>query len=94
MGLLEGYFVPLYSFSLTPETFEDKVHNIQFAFELMQDAGLPKPKARPEGENVSWCIYFFKKMFVSIPTGTIMNIVPTAIHSFLIGFRTCKLAII
>nr|CAB3264670.1 beta-parvin [Phallusia mammillata] len=48
MGLLEGYFVPLYSFSLTPEIFEDKVHNIQFAFELMQDAGLPKPKARPE----------------------------------------------
>jgi len=51
MGLLEGFFVPLYSFSLTPETFEDKVHNIQFAFELMQDAGLPKPKARPEGTN-------------------------------------------
>ena len=49
MGLLEGFFVPLYSFSITPEIFEDKVHNIQFAFELMQDAGLPKPKARPEG---------------------------------------------
>ncbi|XP_078481307.1 beta-parvin isoform X1 [Ciona intestinalis] len=48
MGLLEGYFVPLYGFSLTPETFEAKVHNLQFAFELMQDAGLPKPKARPE----------------------------------------------
>uniref|UniRef100_H2YS23 Calponin-homology (CH) domain-containing protein n=1 Tax=Ciona savignyi TaxID=51511 RepID=H2YS23_CIOSA len=48
MGLLEGYFVPLHSFSLTPETFEDKVHNLHFAFELMQDAGLPKPKARPE----------------------------------------------
>ena len=51
MGLLEGYFVPLYSFSITPEVFEDKVHNIQFAFELMQDAGLPKPKARPEGRE-------------------------------------------
>ena len=48
MGLLEGYFVPLYSFHLTPNTFEEKTHNVSFAFTLMQDAGLPKPKARPE----------------------------------------------
>lgn len=49
MGLLEDYFVPLYNFFLTPENFEQKVHNVQFAFELMQDGGLKKPKARPEG---------------------------------------------
>ncbi|KAK3098266.1 hypothetical protein FSP39_017716 [Pinctada imbricata] len=48
MGLLEGYFVPLYDFHLTPTDFDHKVHNVQFAFELMQDAGLAKPKARPE----------------------------------------------
>ncbi|XP_039616545.1 beta-parvin isoform X2 [Polypterus senegalus] len=48
MGLLEGYFVPLYNFFLTPESFEQKVHNVSFAFELMQDGGLKKPKARPE----------------------------------------------
>uniref|UniRef100_A0A3B3RY36 Parvin beta n=1 Tax=Paramormyrops kingsleyae TaxID=1676925 RepID=A0A3B3RY36_9TELE len=48
MGLLEGYFVPLYNFYLTPENFEQKVHNVAFAFELMQDAGLKKPKSRPE----------------------------------------------
>ncbi|KAK7108107.1 beta-parvin-like [Littorina saxatilis] len=48
IGLLEGYFVPLYHFHLTPDTFEQKVHNVTFAFELMQDAGLQKPKARPE----------------------------------------------
>lgn len=48
MGLLEGYFVPLYSFNLTPTTFDQKVHNVAFAFELMMDAGLQKPKARPE----------------------------------------------
>ncbi|XP_017340341.1 beta-parvin isoform X1 [Ictalurus punctatus] len=48
MGLLEGYFVPLYNFYLTPESFEQKVHNVAFAFELMQDGGLKKPKARPE----------------------------------------------
>ena len=27
-----------------------QVHNVAFAFELMQDAGLPKPKSRAEGE--------------------------------------------
>jgi len=48
MGLLEGYFVPLYCITTTPTTFDQKVHNVAFAFELMQDAGLPKPKARPE----------------------------------------------
>ena len=26
-----------------------QVHNVAFSFELMQDVGLPKPKARPEG---------------------------------------------
>ena len=26
-----------------------QVHNVAFAFELMQDAGLPKPKSRAEG---------------------------------------------
>jgi len=48
MGLLEGYFVPLFEFHLTPKDFEQKVFNVAFSFELMQDAGLSKPKARPE----------------------------------------------
>ncbi|POI33336.1 hypothetical protein CIB84_002912 [Bambusicola thoracicus] len=51
MGLLEDYFVPLHNFYLTPESFDQKVHNVSFAFELMQDGGLKKPKARPEGEK-------------------------------------------
>ncbi|CAM9464666.1 unnamed protein product [Lampetra fluviatilis] len=48
MGLVEGYFVPLYNFFLTPDGFEQKVHNVSFSFELMQDGGLCRPKARPE----------------------------------------------
>ncbi|RXM95627.1 Beta-parvin [Acipenser ruthenus] len=51
MGLLEDYFVPLHNFFLTPESVEQKVLNVSFAFELMQDGGLKKPKARPEGEK-------------------------------------------
>ncbi|KAJ8956974.1 hypothetical protein NQ318_012138 [Aromia moschata] len=48
MGLLEGFFVPHYSFHLTPHEFDQKVHNVTFAFELMEEVGLQKPKARPE----------------------------------------------
>ncbi|XP_051756790.1 parvin, alpha b isoform X1 [Ctenopharyngodon idella] len=48
MGLLEGYFVPLYNFFLIPENFDHKVHNVSFSFELMQDGDLEKPKPRPE----------------------------------------------
>lgn len=49
MGLLGGFFVPLHNFHLTPRDIDQMVHNVAFSFELMQDVGLPKPKARPEG---------------------------------------------
>lgn len=39
-----------YIFS-NPLVFSLQVHNVNFAFELMQDAGLAKPKARPEGND-------------------------------------------
>ncbi|XP_071445953.1 beta-parvin [Hetaerina americana] len=48
MGLLEGFFVPLYEFHLTPRDFDQKVQNVMLAFQLMQDVGLARPKARPE----------------------------------------------
>ncbi|XP_055505306.1 alpha-parvin isoform X2 [Leucoraja erinacea] len=48
MGLVEDYFIPLHNFFLTPDSFEHKVHNVSFAFELMQDGGLEKPKPRSE----------------------------------------------
>ncbi|XP_029614893.1 alpha-parvin [Salmo trutta] len=48
LGLLEGYFVPLYKFFLTPENFDQKVYNMSFSFELMQDGGLERPRPRPE----------------------------------------------
>lgn len=57
MGLLGGFFVPLHSFHLTPKDIDQMVHNVAFSFELMQDVGLPKPKARPEGE----CYFEYSK---------------------------------
>lgn len=48
LGLLEGFYVPLYDYHVTPHDFEQKVHNVSFFFQLMLDIGLPKSKARPE----------------------------------------------
>lgn len=46
MGLLEGYFVPLYSFDLQALTYEQKIHNVTFAYKLMYEADLQRPRAR------------------------------------------------
>ncbi|VDD86175.1 unnamed protein product [Enterobius vermicularis] len=46
MGLLEGYFVPLYSFHLQVLSYEQKVQNVSFAYQLMAEAGAQKPRAR------------------------------------------------
>jgi len=46
MGLLEGYFVPLYKFHLQVQSTEEKLKNVNFAFFLMEEAGIPKPKSR------------------------------------------------
>jgi len=48
IGLLEGYYVPLHLFSMTPNSFDQKVHNVEFALQLVEDAGLPKPRSKPE----------------------------------------------
>lgn len=47
MGLLEGYFVPLYKFYLQVNNTEEKLKNVQFAFFLMEEAGMAKPVCRP-----------------------------------------------
>ncbi|CAB3406888.1 unnamed protein product [Caenorhabditis bovis] len=46
MGLLEGFFVPLYYFHLQVQSHEEKVKNVKFAYKLMEDAGLQKPRSR------------------------------------------------
>ncbi|KAH7729538.1 beta-parvin [Aphelenchoides avenae] len=46
MGLLEGYFVPLYKFHLQVTNDEEKLKNVKFSFFLMEEAGMPKPKSR------------------------------------------------
>ena len=47
MGLLEGYFVPLHSFFLTPDSFEQKVRGGDIT-------GGPSPHARPILPHLCW----------------------------------------
>lgn len=47
MGLLEGYFVPLYKFHLQVNNNDEKLKNVQFAYFLMEEADMAKPKCRP-----------------------------------------------
>lgn len=49
MGLLEGYFVPLYKFHLQVTSSEEKLKNVNFAFFLMEEAGVPKVKSGAPG---------------------------------------------
>lgn len=46
-GCLEGYFVPLYLYNLKPSTAEEKMENMNYAFRMIEDAGLPRPRNRP-----------------------------------------------
>ncbi|KAK0398126.1 hypothetical protein QR680_002438 [Steinernema hermaphroditum] len=48
MGLLEGYFVPLYNFHLQVTDQRQMHENVAFAFRLMEDAGMPRPRSRVE----------------------------------------------
>lgn len=47
MGLLEGYFVPLYKFSLQATGHEERLKNVNFAYFLMDEAEIQRPKTRP-----------------------------------------------
>ncbi|CAK6969943.1 alpha-parvin [Scomber scombrus] len=93
MGLLEGYFVPLYNFFLTPENFDQKVHNVSFSFELMQDGGLEKPKPRPEDivncdlKSTLRVLYNLFTRVTPVPLTPPRSTQSTAFISFLLPFR-------
>ncbi|XP_020892762.1 alpha-parvin [Exaiptasia diaphana] len=40
LGLLEGFFVPLYQFHVTPANEDQKRQNVELALDLMRDSGL------------------------------------------------------
>lgn len=48
VGLLEGFFVPLYTFHVAPRSVDEKTANVRLAFDLLTDAGVQVPaRVRP-----------------------------------------------
>ncbi|XP_003390571.1 PREDICTED: alpha-parvin-like [Amphimedon queenslandica] len=52
MGILEGYFVPLYLYHLSPTTVDQKINNVQMAFKLMGAAGLAEATTKINPQDV------------------------------------------
>jgi len=48
MGLLENYYVPTYAFHLPACDFNVRLENVNFVYELMEDAGIPRSTSVPE----------------------------------------------
>ncbi|KAM4748692.1 gamma-parvin [Rhinophrynus dorsalis] len=49
IGQLEGYFINLSSFFLTPQKQEDKLHNVSFALDLLMEGGILQSPINPAG---------------------------------------------
>ncbi|XP_054475690.1 gamma-parvin isoform X2 [Anoplopoma fimbria] len=48
IGQLEGFFVPLYDFNLTPVSHSEMLHNVTLAFDLLNDTGLQVSNVDPQ----------------------------------------------
>ncbi|XP_004069945.1 gamma-parvin isoform X1 [Oryzias latipes] len=48
IGQLEGFFIPLFDFNLTPVNESEMLHNVTLALELLNDAGLKLPSIDPQ----------------------------------------------
>ena len=48
LGLLEGFFIPLYAINMTPKTFEERVKNLNLAFSIMRDLDIDFKSTRAE----------------------------------------------
>ncbi|XP_038561302.1 gamma-parvin [Micropterus salmoides] len=48
IGQLEGFFVPLYDFNLTPANHSEMLHNVTLALDLLNDTGLEVSSVDPQ----------------------------------------------
>ncbi|XP_065909499.1 beta-parvin-like [Dysidea avara] len=48
MGLLDNYFIPLSEYYSSPVGFDQQIHNMRLAFQLMDEANIKPAKAKPE----------------------------------------------
>ena len=44
VGALANFFVPLSRYNLNPQTVEEKLNNVVFAFKLLESLGIKNPK--------------------------------------------------
>ncbi|XP_023335133.1 alpha-parvin [Eurytemora carolleeae] len=51
LGYLQGFFIPLYEFHQKPATKDEMIENVELAYRLIKEGGLPTPMNRP-GEVV------------------------------------------
>ncbi|KAM4573151.1 gamma-parvin isoform 1-T1 [Odontesthes bonariensis] len=48
IGQLEGFFIPLFDFKLTPVNESEMLHNVTLALDLLNDTGLTLPNIDPQ----------------------------------------------
>ncbi|XP_015249028.1 gamma-parvin [Cyprinodon tularosa] len=48
IGQLEGFFIPLFEFNLTPVNDAEMLHNVTLALDLLKDIGLQLPNIDPQ----------------------------------------------
>ncbi|RVE71571.1 hypothetical protein OJAV_G00053190 [Oryzias javanicus] len=48
IGQLEGFFIPLFDFNLTPVNESEMLHNVTLALDLLNDVGLKLPNIDPQ----------------------------------------------
>ncbi|XP_034031955.1 gamma-parvin [Thalassophryne amazonica] len=48
IGQLEGFFIPLYEFNLTPSNHSEMIHNVTLALDLLNEAGCQLSSVEPQ----------------------------------------------
>ncbi|XP_005728231.1 gamma-parvin isoform X1 [Pundamilia nyererei] len=55
IGQLEGFFIPLFDFNLTPVSDSEMLHNVTLALDLLKDTGFQLSSVDPQGETNPLC---------------------------------------
>ncbi|XP_042079105.1 gamma-parvin isoform X2 [Haplochromis burtoni] len=55
IGQLEGFFIPLFDFNLTPVSDSEMLHNVTLALDLLKDTGFQLSNVDPQGETNPLC---------------------------------------
>nr|XP_043887364.1 gamma-parvin-like isoform X1 [Solea senegalensis] len=68
IGQLEGFFIPLCEFSLTPVNHSEMLHNVTLALDLLNDVGLHLSSVNPQGELFLLILILILQMCTHIKT--------------------------